>query len=144
MLTNDQIEQIRQFNRAYTRILGVMNKRVFDTDLTWPEGRILIEVGVHHLTTPMMVVKQLGLDKSYASRTINKLVSRKILAKQPSPADSRSVHLKLTDYGQAVFEDINQRSNRQVRDLLAKLDEKQQEQFFTSIQNLNRLIFPKE
>ena len=63
MLTDQEIDSIRAFNRHYTQVLGVLNKRTFDTDLTWPEGRILIEVAVNHLDTPMAVTRALHLHK---------------------------------------------------------------------------------
>lgn len=144
MLTDHQIEEIRQFNRRYTRVLGVLNKKVFDTDLTWPEGRILIEVGLNHIKNPMTLAKELKLDKSYASRTINKLVKRGILEKCSSPNDLRSVELKLTSYGQEVFDDINQRSNYLMKKVLATLNKEQQAEFLKSIESINRLLFGEE
>lgn len=144
MLTDHQIEEIRQFNRRYTRVLGVLNKKVFDTDLTWPEGRILIEVGLNHIKNPMTLAKELKLDKSYASRTINKLVKRGILEKSSSPNDLRSVELKLTSYGQEVFDDINQRSNYLMKKVLVTLNKEQQTEFLKSIESINRLLFGEE
>lgn len=35
MLTDQEIDSIRAFNRHYTQVLGVLNKRTFDTNLTW-------------------------------------------------------------------------------------------------------------
>lgn len=75
MLTEQEIEKIRQFNRQYTKRLGILKKQAFDTDMTWSEGRILMEVGINHLTTPAILAKWLDLDKSYASRIINRLVA---------------------------------------------------------------------
>lgn len=139
-LTVKEIETIRQFNRQYTLLLGVLNKRVFDTSLTWPEGRVLVEVGVNHLTTPMAIAHKLGLDRSYASRIINKLAAKKIILKQPSPVDARSVQLALTDKGQQVFEDINKRSNQQVADLLANLSAKDQQRVVRDVIELSSLL----
>lgn len=143
MLTDKQIEEIRQFNRRYTQILGVLNKKVFDTNLTWPEGRILIEIGINHITTPMSLAKKLNLDKSYASRTITKLVKRGILEKTSSPDDLRSVKLKLTEYGWDVFDDVNQRSNTLMKEVLLPLTNAQQIEFFNNIESLNTLLFSK-
>ena len=141
MLTDNQIEEIRQFNRRYTQILGVLNKKVFDTNLTWPEGRILIEIGINHITTPMVLAKKLNLDKSYASRTVNKLVKRGILEKNSSPDDLRSVKLNLTEYGWDVFNDVNQRSNSLMKEVLSPLSNTQQKEFFNNIESLNTLLF---
>ncbi|HJA46276.1 MAG TPA: MarR family winged helix-turn-helix transcriptional regulator [Candidatus Limosilactobacillus excrementigallinarum] len=143
MLSKNEIENIRAFNRQYTQVLGVLNKRTFDTDLTWPEGRILIEVGVNHLDTPMAVAKALKLDKSYASRTIKKLVDKKILKKTPSTTDSRSINISLTKYGEKVFYDINQKSNDLIKKMIEDLSPAEQDKYFESIQTINSLLFKK-
>ncbi len=39
------IKEIRRFNRYYTAWLDVMNEGSYmDTDLSWPEARILFEI----------------------------------------------------------------------------------------------------
>jgi DNA-binding MarR family transcriptional regulator len=141
MLTEEQINRIRAFNRHYTQVLGVLNKRTFDTNLTWPEGRILLEVGINHLATPMAVANQLQLDKSYASRIIKRLTDKGLIAKRPSPTDSRSINISLTDQGWHVFDDINQKSNLLIEGLISDLSAKEQDQYWKSIMTINRLIF---
>ncbi|WP_373842566.1 MarR family winged helix-turn-helix transcriptional regulator [Limosilactobacillus sp.] len=141
MLTEEQINRIRAFNRHYTQVLGVLNKRTFDTNLTWPEGRILLEVGINHLATPMAVANRLQLDKSYASRIIKRLTDKGLIAKRPSPTDSRSINISLTDQGWHVFDDINQKSNLLIEGLISDLSAKKQDQYWKSIMTINRLIF---
>ncbi|WP_267202660.1 MarR family winged helix-turn-helix transcriptional regulator [Limosilactobacillus kribbianus] len=141
MLSEQQINEVRAFNRHYTQVLGVLNKRTFDTKLTWPEGRILLEIGINHLSTPMMVANRLQLDKSYASRTIKRLTDKGLIAKTPSPTDSRSVNIALTDKGQVVCDDINQKSNLLIEGLIGDLSEEEQERYFKCIMTINQLLF---
>ncbi|MCH3921865.1 MarR family winged helix-turn-helix transcriptional regulator [Limosilactobacillus sp.] len=141
MLSEQQINEVRAFNRHYTQVLGVLNKRTFDTKLTWPEGRILLEIGINHLSTPMMVANRLQLDKSYASRTIKRLTDKGLIAKTPSPTDSRSVNIALTDKGQVVCDDINQKSNLLIEGLISDLSEEEQERYFKCIMTINQLLF---
>lgn len=141
MLSTKQIAQIRQFNRRYTQALGILNKNVFDMDLTWPEGRVLIEIGLNHSTTPMTISNNLNLDKSYTSRIINKLVKKDIISKQKSPDDLRSVNLQLTKHGKKIFNDVDQRSNDQIDTLLNNLSDEQKEKYFKDIMEINQLIF---
>lgn len=141
MLSEQQINEVRAFNRHYTQVLGVLNKRTFDTKLTWPEGRILLEIGINHLSTPMMVANRLQLDKSYASRTIKRLTDKGLIAKAPSPTDSRSVNIALTDKGQVVCDDINQKSNLLIEGLISDLSEEEQERYFKCIMTINQLLF---
>ena len=144
MLTDQEMDSIRAFTRHYTQVLGVLNKRTFDTDLTWPEGRILIEVAVNHLDTPMAVTRALHLDKSYASRTIKRLTDKGILQKTPSTTDSRSINISLTEHGRAVFEDINQKSNDLIKKMIEDLSPSEQDEYFQSNEAINKLLFKKE
>lgn len=144
MLSKAEIKQIRQFNRHYTQVLGVLNKQIFGTDLSWPEGRILIEIGLNHLTSPMQVAERLQLDRSYTSRTINRLAKKGLIEKLPSPTDGRAWHLRLTAAGQATFDAVNQKSDEQITDLLAPLTPAEQAEVFQSITTLAALLFKHE
>lgn len=141
MLSTEQIARIRKFNRQYTQALGILNKNVFDMNLTWPEGRVLIEIGSNHSTTPMAISNNLNLDKSYASRIINKLVKNNIISKQKSSTDLRSVNLQLTEHGKEVFDSVNKRSNDQINTLLDGLSDKEKDKYFNAIMEINQLIF---
>lgn len=141
MLTNTQISEIRQFNRRYTQALGILNKNVFNTGLTWPEGRILIEISLNQNSTPMMIANKLNLDKSYASRIIKQLVKKNMISKHKSATDLRSVNLQLTELGQKVLIAVNQRSHQQIELLLEHLSEEQKQKYFRDIEEINQLIF---
>lgn len=144
MLNSDQINQIRHFNRQYTEILGVFNRKIFGTNLSWAEARIMIEIGINHRRTPMILAKKLQIDKSYVSRIINKLVRAGLLVKEPDPKDSRSVQVSFTDEGKTAFEMINQQSNQQISQLISQLNTEEQNEFFASIQKLDQLLFERK
>ena len=91
----------------------------------------------------MAVTRALHLDKSYASRTIKRLTDKGILQKTPSPTDSRSINISLTEHGRAVFEDINQKSNDLIKKMIEDLSPAEQEEYFQSIKAINRLLFKK-
>lgn len=141
MLSEEEIKQIRSFNRQYVIKLGILNKPNYATNLSWAERRIMIEIGVNHLTTPMSISKKLNLDKSYTSRLINHLVKKGLVIKTPSPKDSRSVELSMTDEGIKTFNAINTESNHQVEEMIAKLSENDQQKFFECIKTAKNLLF---
>lgn len=91
----------------------------------------------------MAVERALNLDKSYVSRTIKRLVDKGILEKTPSATNSRSINIALTEEGQEVFTDINQKSNNLIKDILAELSPAEQEEYRKSITTINRLLFKK-
>lgn len=143
MLSTQQINRMRQFNRQYTQALGILNKHTFDMDLTYPEGRVLIEIADNAPVTPITIAKRLGLDKSYTSRIIKQLAKKGILSKERSKRDMRSVDLQLTSHGQKIFKQVNDRSNQQVAGLLAGLSANQQEKIFNDVMEINTLLFER-
>lgn len=81
MLNHKEINIIRKFNRQYVIALGVLNKKIFKTDLSWPEGRILEEIAEEDDITPIQIVHKLQVDKGYTSRIISQLEKKMLIEK---------------------------------------------------------------
>lgn len=144
MLSQKEIFLIREFNRDYTELLGLLNRQVFNTSLSWQEGRILLEIKINHLINPNEIATHLKIDKSYTSRIINRLVKQGFLEKVRSLKDSRSVQLKLTVSGQQMTKNLDDRSNEQVAQLLSKLSVDKQDQFYQAVETINQLLFSRK
>ncbi|EEI20008.1 hypothetical protein G8J22_00854 [Lentilactobacillus hilgardii] len=144
MLSQKEISLIREFNRDYTELLGLLNRQVFNTSLSWQEGRILLEIKINHLINPNEIATHLKIDKSYTSRIINRLVKQGFLEKVRSLKDSRSVQLKLTASGQQMTKNLDDRSNEQVAQLLSKLSIDKQDQFYQAVETINQLLFSRK
>jgi Transcriptional regulators len=144
MLSLKKINEIRSFNRTYTDKLGLLNKQVFNTELTFPESRVLLEIGQFKNLTPMEVSKNLDMDASYTSRLINKLVRLKLVIKKPSPTDARSKILLLTTSGQELFNQIDEDSNKQIKELMIKLSDLEQETLYQSLTTAYDILFKNE
>lgn len=144
MLSLKQINEIRSFNRNYTDKLGLLNKQVFNTELTFPESRVLLEIGQIKNLTPMEVSKELAMDASYTSRIINKLVKLKLVIKKPSKTDARSKILLLTTKGQNLFDQIDDDSNKQIKELIINLSASEQEKLYQSLTTAYDILFKNE
>lgn len=144
MLNKTEISNIRGFNRRYTKLLGILNKRVFDTPLSWTEGRIILEIFFYDDKTPIEVATNLDLDKSYTSRILNRFEKKGWLQKTPSPTDSRSVRLSLTADGLQLAQKVDDRSNEQIEDLLGDLSASEQKQFYQAMTTLDQLLFSRK
>jgi GNAT superfamily N-acetyltransferase len=68
------------------------------------------------------VVRALGLDAGYLSRTLQALQRRQIVARKPSKTDRRAAELTLTAKGRAAFAELDRRSRNEVAGLLGKLE----------------------
>ncbi|WP_054661200.1 MarR family winged helix-turn-helix transcriptional regulator [Secundilactobacillus kimchicus] len=80
-MEQDQITTIRQFNREYVQLLGVLDRRVFDTELPFPEARILLMIFEQQSIRPIDVAAALSVDKGYVSRLIRQLEAKQFVKK---------------------------------------------------------------
>lgn len=144
MLNQSEISAIRNFNRDYTKLLGIMNKKVLNTPLSWTEGRVLLEISFNNDKTPIEVANNLELDKSYTSRILKRFEKNGLISKSPSATDSRSVELSLTADGQKLVKELDDRSNQQIKDLLTDLSTAEQKQFYQAMATLDNLLFTRK
>lgn len=144
MLSQEEISSIRNFNRDYTKLLGIMNKKVLDTPLSWTEGRVLLEISFNNDKTPIAVASNLGLDKSYTSRIIKQFEKNNLINKSPSSTDSRSIELSLTSDGESLVKELNKRSDQQIDDLLSNLSSSEQQEFYQAMTVLDNLLFNRK
>jgi DNA-binding MarR family transcriptional regulator/predicted GNAT family N-acyltransferase len=117
-----QIAAIRGFSRFYTRKLGIIEPKLLDSPWTLQEARIIYEIAERQHCTATELVRALGLDAGFLSRTLQALQRRQIVARKPSKADRRVTELALTAKGRAAFADLDSRSRSAVAALLAELD----------------------
>lgn len=134
------IQNIRQFNRYYTRILGVFDKRVFDLDYSMIDMRILGEIARNKGTTANQLAKFMRMDRSYLSRIVNKLEKVGYILRENDPNDKRIFRLFLTDEGEALNRYIEEQSNKQILELLHSLETKEITQLETAMNTIETIL----
>ncbi len=144
LFNQTEISSIRNFNRDYTKLLGILNKKVLGTPLSWTEGRVILEISFNHDKTPIEVANSLNLDKSYTSRIIKRFEKNELLTKSPSATDSRSVQLHLTSKGLALVKELDERSDQQIKDLLGNLSDLEQKKFYQAMSTIDTLLFNRK
>ncbi|QRG70474.1 MarR family transcriptional regulator [Brevibacillus choshinensis] len=119
------IADIRQFNRFYTNLLGVLDKHVLETGYSLTEARVVLEIGFMEPCIANQLVERLEMDRSYMSRIISKLHKDGLLVKESSALDNRTSLIRLTPKGAALFSQLNERSDQQIVRLLQGLSQKE-------------------
>jgi DNA-binding MarR family transcriptional regulator/predicted N-acetyltransferase YhbS len=119
---DSQVAAVRAFSRFYTRKFGIIEPKLLDSPWTLQEARIIYEIAERQSCTATDLVRALGLDAGYLSRTLQTLQRRQIVARKPSKTDRRAAELALTAKGRAAFAELDRRSRREVAGLLGRLD----------------------
>ncbi len=118
-------DKIRQFNRYYTAVLGVLNRRYLGCRFSLPETRIIQAIFHNPNCNANDIVKLLNIDKGYLSRLLKKFEQHNLIVRLTSASDRRSELLKLTDDGISVFHQIDVIADASVEDMCRGLSEDQ-------------------
>ncbi|MDO4272132.1 MAG: bifunctional helix-turn-helix transcriptional regulator/GNAT family N-acetyltransferase [Eubacteriales bacterium] len=118
----DIVTEIRGFNRFYTNILGLLDQHIIDSGYSLTEARILFEISKTDTCTAKQLCSVLDIERSYMSKIIVKFEKKELIRRQKCGKDSRNIEIQMTEKGMVVFHELNNRANKQIEDLLAKLN----------------------
>lgn len=135
-----QVASVRQFNRFYTRQLGLLDKVYLNSNLTLTEVRVLYELAHRRKVTAAEIARELQLDVAYLSRILAKFGERRLVKRAASKTDARRRHLVLTAKGLATFEPLDQSAAQQVAKLLTPLSESERDTLVSAMHQVQRLL----
>src|ERR1039457_1784406 len=102
-------EQVRRFNRLYTKEIGVLTDGLLHSPFSLTEARLLYEIAHLRDPTANLLCKQLGLDAGYVSRIGASFRGRGLVSRYVAQADRRQHILSLTPKGRSEFATLDQR-----------------------------------
>jgi DNA-binding MarR family transcriptional regulator/GNAT superfamily N-acetyltransferase len=145
--TSKRVDEIRRFNRFYTREIGVLEPGHLASDFSLAEVRVLYELAHSSdaggtAPTATAICRTLGLDAGYLSRLLSELVHRRLVKKTASPADGRQHHLQLTARGREVFAELEDRARASISALLAPLDDRKQRLVVDALRTVQAVLAP--
>jgi DNA-binding MarR family transcriptional regulator/GNAT superfamily N-acetyltransferase len=138
-----QIAAMRRFSRFYTRKLGIIEPKLLDSPWTLQEARIIYEIAERQNCSATELVRALGLDAGFLSRTLQALQRRQIVARKSSKADGRVTELTLTAKGRAAFADLDSRSRSVVAALLGSLESAERAAIVSSMTTIEHTLEPQ-
>ena len=115
---------LRRFNRAWTQRVGVLDESFLGSGRPLGPARLLFEIGPGGAGV-LALRQRLGLDSGYLSRLLGRLVDEGLVEVLPDPADRRRRLATLTARGRREWQELEDRSERMARDLVAPLSESQ-------------------
>lgn len=116
-----EIQQVRDFNRYYTSIIGVLDQHYLNSPFSLPEGRVLFELHHHQPCSASDLIEAARMDKGYLSRVLKSFQKKGIVTRKQSKVDGRAFQLMLTLKGEKEFDKLNIASRDLVNSLLGLL-----------------------
>ncbi len=135
----DQIAQVRRFHRLVTQRAGALDDHCLGRNRPLGESRVLFEIGTKGADLRDLRAR-LDLDSGYLSRLVRSLASRGLVRLRSAPEDERVRRAELTRAGRAELEEINRRSDRSARSILAPLTDSQRERLVSAMAEVQRLL----
>ena len=120
-MADDDVAAVREFNRFYTNVLGLLREGLLDTPYSLTEARVIFELARGDQTEAGQLRRWLDIDAGYLSRLLARFESDGIVHRSRSAADARRQVIGLTATGRAVFAKLDALSAGQIRGLLAGL-----------------------
>ncbi len=138
--TLDKIDQVRAFNRFYTRQIGILDECFLGEPFSLPEIRVLFEVAKDSRTTATSLADYLRMDPGYISRIITKLLEQELLQRSPDLDDRRRKQLTLTPLGEKQLQGLDQLSRDYLAQLLKPLSSDQQSELISAMTRIQQLL----
>src|SRR5579884_13754 len=137
---HSNVQAIRQFNRFYTRQIGVLQEGLLNSSFSLTEVRVMYELAHRERPTASEICDALQLDRGYLSRMLRRFVKSGLVEKTPSARDGRETLLRLTRHGQSEFARLDELSNQQVSAMLDKIGRPQQTKLVAAMETIQGLL----
>lgn len=141
--TAAQIDEVRAFNRFYTRRIGVLHEHLLDSPYPLTHARVLFELARRQPAKARDIGEVLGLDAGYLSRIVQVFVADGLVERTQSQRDARSYDLNLTPDGEAAFARLDLHSREATASMLSELSEPARQRLSRALRDLQRALAPR-
>lgn len=137
------VEQIRTFNRFYTREIGLLAEHLPASDFTLAEARVLYELAQCRERTAADIMRTLGMDKAHVSRIVARFQEAGLVKSRVSPEHGKHRLLSLTAAGRRSFQRLNNGTEAQIASLVAPLPPAKRERLGKDLRDIQTLLQAK-
>jgi DNA-binding MarR family transcriptional regulator/GNAT superfamily N-acetyltransferase len=141
MAAHDRVATLRDFNRFYTRRLGMVRGGLHRTAHPLAEARVIYELGRGPL--PVAALRRaLAMDAGQLSRLLTRLERDGMVARERAAGDARARTARLTQRGEQAFATLDRRSADDVGALLDTLPDRDQERLIAATDTIRAVLEP--
>jgi DNA-binding MarR family transcriptional regulator/GNAT superfamily N-acetyltransferase len=134
------IRNIRDFNRFYTNLLGLLDRAVHNSPYSQTENRVLFEIFQSGETSARELQQRLRIDAGYLSRVLGNLERQKLIKRVRAESDLRQHAISLTEAGLSVRRMLDLRADEEIRSLIDNLDANAQRRLLSNMETIRALL----
>ncbi|MBE1548414.1 DNA-binding MarR family transcriptional regulator/GNAT superfamily N-acetyltransferase [Mycobacterium sp. OAS707] len=134
------VDDVRGFNRFYTRVLGLLRPDLAGSAFGLTEARVLFELAHRDEVAVSDLRRDLDLDAGYLSRILSGFTESGLVAREKSQADARRQVVRLTEDGRRAFDELDRLQAGAISTMLAPLDDGQRAELVASMGRIRRAL----
>jgi len=134
------VDEVRGFNRFYTRVLGLLGPRLAGSSFGLTEARVLYELAQRDTVEVADLRRELDLDGGYLSRILATFSAEGLVVRTQSRTDGRRQVVRLTAAGRREFNELDRLQSAAIEKLLAPLDEAARRELVASMGRIRRAL----
>lgn len=139
-MKDHHIRSVREFSRFYTNVIGLLDQHLLNSPYSLPEARIIYELGQRERCTASELMEELTMDKGYMSRILSQFVKKGLIARKKSADDGRAYFLTLTAKGKKAFNELDEASNSQIKNMLRPMTEETRTKLLHHMDEIKKVI----
>jgi DNA-binding MarR family transcriptional regulator len=134
------VARVREFNRFYTRVIGVLEAGILGTPYSLTEARVLFELAHRDEVGVSELRGLLGIDAGYLSRILGRFGADGLVVREAAHDDGRRQVVRLTVQGHTAFRRIDDGQVRATERLLEPLDEEGRRQLVAAMDRIRQVL----
>ena len=134
------VDEIRGFNRFYTRVLGLLRPDLAGSAFGLTEARVMFELTRGEHVSASDLRRELDLDAGYLSRILSTFTTAGLVVRERSGGDGRRQILRLTAKGKREFAELDRLQAKAIDAMLAPLDDGKRQELVTSMGRIRRAL----
>jgi DNA-binding MarR family transcriptional regulator/ribosomal protein S18 acetylase RimI-like enzyme len=140
LTTVSAVDDVRAFNRFYTRAAGLLRGGLHRTDWSLAEARVMFELAQRPATEVSDLRRALDVDAGHLSRVLARLERAGVVEREPSPGDRRRQTARLTDAGREAFAELDRAAAEEAGELLSGLDDRARRELAGAMGTIRTLL----
>lgn len=133
-------EEIRRFNRFYTRMIGINNQYTDQSKYSATEALILYEISIKANCTAGSLCDFFNLDKGYLSRILKHFEGDELIKKIPSEDDKRVFLLVITEKGEDELRNLIESANKTVSNVIQNIPDHKKEELIEAMRKIETIF----
>ena len=139
-LPEDRVNAVRAFSRFYTNLIGLLREGLLRSPYSLTEARVIFELARQGSMDLAEIRRLLDIDAGYLSRILSRFETDGLATRERSKTDGRRQIIRLARQGRAAFKMLDTRSTEQIRALLSRLGDEDQQRLVGAMKIIQEIV----